>query len=475
VNFASKAFFIFLPAVLLGYYLLRARSHKYRFLLAASWLFYMSWNPWFIWVILFTSVVDFTAGLLIEAASTAGRRRFWLSMSLVTNLGLLAVFKYTNFFLGNGLALARAAGWSVDDCVLRIILPLGISFHTFQGISYTVDIYRGKIPAVRSFVDFALFVAFFPQLVAGPIVRAVEFLPQMVKPRRATSTQVVEGLHWFLLGLFKKLFLADRLAQFVDPVFAHPETYDCVTHYWAVLAYAAQIYCDFSGYSDMALGCAKWFGFELPRNFHFPYLAASITDFWRRWHMSLSTWLRDYLYIPLGGNRRGVVRTYINLLLTMTLCGLWHGANWNFVVWGAYNGVLLTLHRIYVRAVDSGGWLQAVRAHPMFRLLAVTATFVLVTFGWVLFRSENWTKCGLLASSLAGLGVPAAAVHWVPGWVPLLVVLFAIGHLFGGLRDRLCGLLDLPPVVRAGAYVTAVVLLIAFGPGTGKVFIYFQF
>jgi alginate O-acetyltransferase complex protein AlgI len=474
VNFASKAFFIFLPLVLLGYYLLPTRSHKYRFLLAASWLFYMSWNPWFVWVILFTSVVDYGAGLLIEAAPAPGRRRLWLLVSLLSNLGLLAVFKYTNFLLANGTAAARALGAPAADWSVHIVLPLGISFHTFQGISYTLDVYRNKIRAVRSFVDFALFVAFFPQLVAGPIVRAVEFLPQMAKPPRATYAHVAEGLHWFLLGLFKKLFLADRLAQFVDPVFAQPWSHDAVTHRWAVLAYAVQIYCDFSGYSDMALGCAKWFGFELPRNFHFPYLAGSITDFWRRWHMSLSTWLRDYLYVPLGGNRRGTVRTYVNLLVTMTLCGLWHGANWNFVAWGAYNGVLLAAHRVYDRALRGRPRLDALRAQPAFRLAAVLGTFLLVAFGWVLFRSEGWSSGWLLACSLAGWDAPAAA-RGVPAWVPLLVGTFTLGHLFSGLRGRPCGLLDLPPLVRAAAYVAAVVLLVAFGPGTGKAFIYFQF
>src|SRR5207244_1837347 len=277
------------------------------------------------------------------------------------NLGFLAAFKYTNFFVGNSLALARWVGLPVSDWTVQIILPLGISFHTFQGISYTLDVYRGKLRAVRSFVDFALFVAFFPQLVAGPIVRAVEFLPQMTPPPRVTSEQVIEGLHWFLLGMFKKVFLADRLAQYVDVVFSQPGLYDPITHNWAVLAYAAQIYCDFSGYSDLAIGCAKWFGFELPQNFNFPYLAASITEFWKRWHISLSTWMRDYLYIPLGGSRKGTGRTYMNLIATMTLCGLWHGASWNYVLWGFYNGVLLALHRIYDRTLRGRPWADRVR------------------------------------------------------------------------------------------------------------------
>src|SRR5262249_25006052 len=294
-------------------------------------------------------------------AQSPGWRRTWLVVSLASNLGFLAGFKYTHFAVANSLALAHQLGWNVPDFTVKIILPLGISFHTFQGISYTLDVYRRKIPAVRGFVDFALFVAFFPQLVAGPIVRAVDFLPQMATPPRPTSAQVLEGVHWFLLGLFKKVFIADRLAQFVDPVFAQPGLYDAVTHRWAILAYAAQIYCDFSGYSDMALGCAKWFGFELPRNFNFPYLASSIADFWKRWHMSLSTWMRDYLYIPLGGSRRGNVRTYVNLVVTMTLCGLWHGASWNYLTWGFYNGLLLAGHRLYDRALTGRTWADRLR------------------------------------------------------------------------------------------------------------------
>ncbi|MBV9122438.1 MAG: MBOAT family protein [Planctomycetes bacterium] len=475
MNFATRNFLIFFAVVLLVYHGLRTRSSKYRFLLAASWFFYMSWNPWFLWVILFTSLVDYLAGRLIESASTPRRRRAWLVMSLVTNLGFLAVFKYTNFFLGNALALARECGWTVSPWTVNLILPLGISFHTFQGISYTLDVYRGKVAAVRSFVDFALFVAFFPQLVAGPIVRAVEFLPQMATPPRVSSRQVVEGLHWLHLGLFKKVFLADRLGpQFVDVVFAHPAQYDAFTQRWAVLAYAAQIYCDFSGYSDIAIGCAKWLGFELPQNFNFPYLSASITEFWKRWHISLSTWMRDYLYIPLGGNRRGTLRTYVNLMLTMTLCGLWHGASWNYVMWGFYNGLLLAGHRIYHQALKDRPWAEDLRTRSWFRGSAILVTFLLVAAGYILVRSESWAGCWLMERSwFGGSGEPAT--RWVPLWVPLLVSMVVVGHLFSGLRGRRCGLLELAPILRAAVYIAAVVLLIAFGPEATRAFIYFQF
>jgi alginate O-acetyltransferase complex protein AlgI len=475
VNFATLGFFIFLPVVLLGYYVLPGRAYKYRFLLAASWFFYMSWNPWFIWVILFTTIVDYYAGQMIEGAPTLRRKRAWLCLSLVTNLGFLGAFKYTSFLMENGVLVARSFGWQMPDWTRTIILPLGISFHTFQGISYTLDVYRNKIRAVRSFLDFALFVAFFPQLVAGPIVRAVEFLPQMLKPPAATVVQITDGLHWFMLGLFKKVFLADRLAQFVDVVFANPAAFDSSTRVWAIVAYAAQIYCDFSGYSDMAIGCAKWFGFELPRNFNFPYMAESITDFWRRWHISLSTWMRDYLYISLGGSRKGNIRSYFNLLITMTLCGLWHGANWNYVLWGAYNGVLLCGHRIYDRLLKGQGWADRVRSHPVFRTAAVCCTFYLFISGLVPLRSESRAGCWLMESALLGMSATAGATHWLPFWAPVLIGMVALGHLASGLRNVRCTLLEMTPLVRAAAYVSVVVLTVICTPGATKAFIYFQF
>jgi len=475
MSFASRAFFIFLPIVLVTYHLLPARALKYRFLLLASWVFYMAWNPWFLWVILFTSAVDFASGQLIEDASTPARRRAWLTLSIASNLAFLGFFKYTNFFVTNSLSLAHSLGWTVPDWTMKVILPLGISFHTFQGISYTLDVYHRKVSAVRGFGDFALFVAFFPQLVAGPIVRAVEFLPQMATPPRVGSAQVVEGLHWFLLGLFKKVFIADRLAVFVDQVFANPTGFDAVSQRWAVLAYAGQIYCDFSGYSDLAIGCAKWFGFELPRNFNFPYLADSIAEFWKRWHISLSTWMRDYLYIPLGGSRRGSARTYVNLVVTLTLCGLWHGASWNYVLWGFYNGVLLALYRLYDRVLTGRTWADRLRQHLAFRALAVPATFLLVAVGLVMVRAQNWADCWHVEQALVGWSGLGGATHLVPIWVPALVGMVALGHLLSGLGNRRCGLLELAPLPRAAVYVAAVMLLVVLAPGVSKAFIYFQF
>lgn len=469
MSFASRGFFVFLPIVLVLYHLARTRTAKYRLLLASSWVFYLTWNPWFLWVILFPTVVDYFAGRWIESARTDRGRRFWLIASLVANLGLLAGFKYTRFVIANTCGVF---GWAAPSWAERIILPLGISFHTFQGISYTLDVYRRKIPAVRSFTDFALFVAFFPQLVAGPIVRAVEFLPQMVTPPKVSAAQVVEGFHYFLLGLFKKVFIADRLAAFVDLIFKNPTAYGAAAHRWAILAYAAQIYCDFAGYSDMAIGCAKWFGFELPENFRLPYLSRSIAEFWRRWHITLSTWMRDYLYIGLGGSRQGGTRTAVNLVATMTLCGLWHGASWNYVLWGFYNGVLLALHRIWDRALSGRPTVEALRASAGYQAIAWVATMLQVLAGLVLVRSESWAGCWLVQGSL--VGGTARGVADIPAAVPALIGLVALGHWLGGWRGVRV-VLDWPAPIRAGVYVATVALVVVLGPDVGKAFIYFQF
>jgi alginate O-acetyltransferase complex protein AlgI len=474
--FASKAFFIFLPTVLVLYHLLRRRSHKYSVLLASSWLFYAWLSPQYLWVIILCTVIDYVAGLRIEAADDERVRKLWLWLSVAANIGLLAAFKYTVFVYDNAVSLAQLCGVSVTDRHWSILLPLGISFHTFQGISYTVDVYRRQIKAVRSFIDYAFFVAFWPQLAAGPIVRAVEFLPQMVTPPRVTPKQVADGLHYFLVGLFKKLFIADQLDQlFVSPVFGNAAAFDPAAHRWATIAWAAQIYCDFSGYSDMAVGCAKWFGFELPRNFNFPYLATSMTDFWRRWHLSLSTWLRDYVYFPMGGSRKGELRTHFNLMAVFVMCGLWHGASWAWLAYGVLYGGMMCLHRLWNQALDGRPWADAIRATWVWAVFAWFCTMLQLLAGLILVRMPDWHTGGVMLRSLFGLDLLAGWSPLVPVWVPLLVLLVVIGHLFSGLRRRECGLIELPPTVRAAVYVGAVVLLVTLTPGVGKTFIYIQF
>jgi alginate O-acetyltransferase complex protein AlgI len=474
--FASKAFFVFLPTVLVIYHLLRRRSHKYGALLAASWIFYAWLSPQYLWVIVLCTLIDYAAGLKIDATEGDRVRRRWLWLSVAANLGLLAAFKYTAFMFDNAVSLARLCGYEAHDRHWSILLPLGISFHTFQGISYTVDVYRRQIKAVHSFLDYALFVGFWPQLAAGPIVRAVEFLPQMVTPPRVTARQVADGLNFFLLGLFKKLFIADQLDQlFVTPVFTNPGAFDPGAHRWAMIAWAAQIYCDFSGYSDMAVGCAKWFGFELPRNFNFPYLATSMTDFWRRWHLSLSTWLRDYLYFPMGGSRGSAARTYLNLMVVFVACGLWHGATWAWFTYGVLMGILVCLHRAWDRAMTGRAWADAIRRTRAWAVFAWFCTVIQLLAGLVLVRMPNWSVGWVMLRSLFGLDLLAGWSVAVPVWVPLLVLLVVVGHAFSGLRNRVCGLMELPSPLRAAAYIVAVVLLVTLSPGVGKTFIYIQF
>jgi alginate O-acetyltransferase complex protein AlgI len=476
VIFASKAFFVFLPTVLVLYHLLRGRTHKYRVLLAASWLFYAWISPQYLWVIILCTVIDYAAALKVEATDDERARKRWLLLSIAANLGLLFAFKYTTFVYDNVASLAQLFGAPITDRTWDILLPLGISFHTFQGISYTVDVYRRQIKAVRSFLDYALFVSFFPQLAAGPIVRAVEFLPQMTTPPVVTARQVADGLHFFLLGLFKKLFIADQLdLLFVSPVFANPAAYDPAVHRWACIAWCAQIYCDFSGYSDMAVGCAKWFGFELPRNFNFPYLATSITDFWRRWHLSLSTWLRDYVYFPLGGSKGGTARTYFNLMVVFVMCGLWHGATWAWLVYGVYNGALMSVHRGWDRLLTGISWADTIRASWAWKMFAAACTLLMVAVGLILIRMPSWEAGGIVFWSLLGLDLLSTWSDSIPVWVPLLLALVAVGHLFSGLRDRVCGLLELPPPIRATVYAGVAVLLVTLSPGVGKTFIYLAF
>lgn len=474
--FATKAFFVFLPTVLVLYHLLRRRTHKYCVLLGASWLFYAWMSPQYLWVILLCTAIDYLAALKIEGAESDRARRRWLGTSVAANLGLLFAFKYTVFAYDNLASLAQLCGLPVADRTWDILLPLGISFHTFQGISYTVDVYRRQIKAVHSFIDYALFVSFFPQLAAGPIVRAVEFLPQMATPPAVTARQVADGLHYFVLGLFKKLFIADQLDQLlVAPVFADPGAYDPATHRWACIAWAAQIYCDFSGYSDIAVGCAKWFGFELPRNFNFPYLATSIADFWRRWHLSLSTWLRDYLYFPLGGSRTTPARAYLNLVLVFVACGLWHGATWAWLAYGLYNGVLMGAHRAWDRSLAGVAWADAVRSTWAWKSLAWAVTSFAVVAGLILIRMPTWHSGWALFHSLVGLDLLNQWDPSVPVWVPALLACVVAGHLFSGLRNKACGLLELPSPVRAAVYVAAVVSLVTLRPSVAKTFIYLAF
>jgi alginate O-acetyltransferase complex protein AlgI len=407
--FSSYLFlFYFLPLALLLYYA-APRRLKHLVLTALSYVFYGWANPLFVFLLLFSTAVDYFCGLAIASARERGSdsaARRALIVSICTNVGLLGFFKYFNFGVDSVNALAGSLGLEALrlDVALRVTLPLGISFYTFQSMSYAIDVYRGRAAAIRNFVDFACFVSMFPQLVAGPIIRFSEVADQL-RSRTHTVTKFARGVAFFSVGLAKKVLLANPCGKVADVAFEagalHP-----LDAWYGVVAYAFQIYFDFSGYSDMAIGLGLMLGFVFPKNFDSPYRSQSITEFWRRWHISLSTWLRDYLYVPLGGNRKGPLRTYANLFIVMLLGGLWHGASWNFVVWGGLHGSFLALERMQGKTA------------PYWRLPApmrVAATFLVVLVSWVFFRAPDLSSAGRYLAAMAHLSEPHAGATLLGG------------------------------------------------------------
>jgi len=384
--FNSIDFFVFFAIVYLLYLRLPHVAQN-RLLLVASYVFYGWWDYRFLSLILISTVVDYTAGLRMDAAQDPQRRRHWLLASLVCNLGLLGFFKYYDFFVDSLEASLGTLGFDPSGLHLDLVLPVGISFYTFQTLSYTIDIYRRELRPTESFLDFALFVAFFPQLVAGPIERAARLLPQVTAPRRLTPEQFRDGCYLVVWGLFKKVVIADHCALIVNEVFGSHGEYSGLEQLIAVYAFAFQIYGDFSGYSDIARGISKLMGFELMVNFDLPYLSRNPSEFWRRWHISLSSWLRDYLYISLGGNRRGSLLTYRNLMVTMVLGGLWHGASWTMILWGFYHGLLLVLHRLYTGWRSRSG--SRPEPGPLARAVLIVCFFQLTCLGWLIFRADS--------------------------------------------------------------------------------------
>jgi D-alanyl-lipoteichoic acid acyltransferase DltB (MBOAT superfamily) len=383
MNFNSPEFLVFFCCVLMLYTLVFYRE-RWRdvLLLLASYFFYMCWNWKYAGLLALSTVVDYTVGRLLAREQRPRARTWILAISLTSNLGLLALFKYYNFFMDLARPALTAFGWDISLLRHELLLPVGISFYTFQTMSYTIDVYRGERVLERNFLKFAVFVAFFPQLIAGPIVRAKQFLPQLHRPPMVTVERFHDGLLLVFKGLFKKVVLADLLATLaVDKIFAEPLAFSSWDLLIGLYAYSFQIYYDFSGYSDIAIGLARMLGFDLPINFNRPYLSQNAREFWTRWHISLSTWLRDYLYIPLGGNRVAPWRVKLNLMITMLLGGLWHGAALHFVCWGGYHGLLLMLSS-NVRKDSS-------ELHPMNTILRQIGCFHLIVFGWLLFRVQD--------------------------------------------------------------------------------------
>jgi alginate O-acetyltransferase complex protein AlgI len=472
--FCSQQFLLFFCAVFAAYWALPWHRARVWLLLGCSFAFYASWNVWLAGLISATTVTDYLVGRLLDATASPGRRKLLFAMSLVMNLGLLCYFKYVNFFLHSLEEALRAAGASVSLPVLRVILPVGISFYTFEAISYTVDVYRRKIPAERSLAHFMLFILFFPHLIAGPIVRARDFLPQVRRPKRWDWARLNLGVQYFLMGMVKKLVIADRLALLVDPVFADSAAFATPVLWMATLAWALQVYCDFSGYTDMALGCAHLLGYKLAKNFDMPYLAPNISEFWRRWHISLSSWLRDYLFFPLGGSRGGRWQTARNLLLTMTLGGLWHGAHWPYVAFGVLQGLLLTAHGTFRSWCKARPTLDTPLRTAGGTALRVAFTFFCFCCTLVVFRSPTLAAgADMLAAMFRPRGGAGAPVPVACLWYFLALV--AVSHALGksGAWRRLAP--RLPPPVLGFGHALGLTLTLLLAAGGGRAFVYFQF
>lgn len=466
VNFVEPRFYLFFFIVFVVHW--AAPSHRFRkvWLLLMSYAFYAAWDWRFLSLILFSTLVDYTAGLALARENLRFGRKFWLIVSLCVNLGFLGIFKYFNFFIDTINTGAVFFGSQITP--FNIVLPVGISFYTFQTMSYTIDVYRRDLKPVRNFVDFALFVTFFPQLVAGPIVRASSFLPQLETRKYFNDIRFKSMFTLFLLGFIKKSCISDNIAVLIDPVFSIPHVYDATSVWLATIYYAVQIYCDFSGYTDMAIAAAGLLGYELTLNFNFPYFARNVADFWRRWHISLSTWLRDYLYIALGGNRYGPSKTVRNLMLTMLLGGLWHGAAWNFIIWGGLHGLALIVHRKYRETIDPAS-LPARIIFP----LAPILTFYWVCLAWIFFRAPDLSRALTMAGSFVAFISPGErAIGWEYGlWlIPLGLVHWLSMKLNVPERVNI-----IPDWLYSAGLGVAVVIALMFVRVEYRPFIYFQF
>ena len=445
-------------------------------LLAASYFFYSCWDYRFLFLLIFSTALDYFTGLRMHEASSKNRKKTWFWISVTVNLGFLGVFKYYNFFITSFSELTARFGYKPDILLLHIILPVGISFYTFHGLSYVIDIYKDRIRPVKNFVDYSVFVSFFPLLVAGPIERATHLLPQIQRERTFDYSKATDGLRQILWGLFKKIVIADNCAEYVNMSFHNPSHYSASTLLLAAVMFAFQIYCDFSGYSDIALGTARLFGIELLRNFAFPYFSRDIAEFWRRWHISLSSWFRDYLYVPLGGSRGGTWMKVRNTFIIFLVSGFWHGANWTFIIWGALNALyflpllLLDRNRNNLEIVAKGKNLPSIC-----ELLNMAVTFALVVFAWIFFRADNVHAAFAYVADLFSVSM-FSIPHKTPVILIIILCLFMLVEWLG--REQQYALatagLKLPRAVRWSFYFL-IIIAISNSGGANKQFIYFQF
>lgn len=466
----SSGIFLLLFTGFFGVYILLHNRQTLRlaFTVLFSVFFYYKSSGFYFWILLVSCFVDYHLGNIIYREQRKAPRRLLLIISLIMNLGTLFYFKYTNFGIANWNGF-----FGTDYKLLDIFLPVGISFYTFQSLSYTIDVYRRELKPAKSLLDFAFFVSFFPQLVAGPIVRASDFIPQIYNKIQLSKKDLSRA--WFLIcgGLIKKVLISDYLSvNFVDRVFDNPLLYTSYENWVAVYAYAMQIYCDFSGYSDMAIGIALLLGFRLPDNFNSPYQSTSITEFWRRWHISLSTWLRDYLYIPLGGSRKGPVRTYVNLMLTMLIGGLWHGANWKFVIWGGIHGAVLSIEKLLFRFFPL--------SENIFRkIIGWFITFHVVCFAWIFFRAYSFEQAMLIINQMGQAFPPISLWEMVYSYRIILAVLalaFVLHFIPPSRETRFILFFEKWPLVLKALYVSASIwIVIQVAQADVQPFIYFQF
>jgi len=461
VLFNSIEFLAFFTFIASAYFVLPYRL-RWALLLAGSYYFYMSWRAEYGLLLLACTLLNYMCGLLIFNSESKLQKRIFLIISVAGSLGLLFMFKYAGFANETIRSLLRFFGTPYNAPYLNILLPVGISFFTFQALSYTIDVYRGQTKAERHFGIFALYISFFPQLVAGPIERSTNLLHQFYEKHKWESERVISGLKYIAWGLFKKIVIADRLAIYVDSVFNNVHQYHGFTLVLATYLFAFQIYCDFSGYSDVAVGAARVLGFRLMQNFNLPYFAVNVTDFWRRWHISLSTWLRDYLYIPLGGNRKGKLRTYINLIITMLLGGLWHGANWTFVIWGLYHGMLLAINKL------------TAGRRPLPYALRIIGTFHLVCAGWVMFRANSFADALFIYKNMFRGFFNVANYKLAGPCIGLVFMLLAVQFIQSRISLGMF-VKRFPLALRWSLYYAVIFIMLIFGVSKGRPFIYFQF
>ena len=478
--FNSFEFLVFLPIVFMLYwFVFRGRRWQNLLVVTASYVFYGWWDWRFLLLIALTSVCVYGSGLLLEHYEGRRRRQqIVCAVNIVLNLGILGVFKYYNFFVENLDALFGMMGYHLDWVTMIVILPVGISFYTFQALSYTIDVYQKRLPATHDIIEFLAYISFFPQLVAGPIERATNLLPQFQRRRQFDYAKAVDGMRQMLWGFLKKLVIADNCATVVNEYWNHYQDLPGVSLFLMGVLFTFQIYCDFSGYSDIAIGCARLFGFNLMRNFNFPYFSRSIPEFWRRWHISLTTWFRDYIYFPLGGSRCDKWKIIRNVYIVWGISGLWHGANWTFVCWGLFHATLLAIYNIfgintkYKQVVAYGKYLPNIR-----ETLQIALTFILTVIGWIIFRAESMTQAvGFLTAMVSNRFFDTSALPGVT-YMCFGIALLAVEWL---QRDKQHALQfsDAKPfnhrLVRWGIYYI-ILLLIAKYAGSSQTFIYFQF